>query len=162
MLGRATGAGLPGGGARPCRGGGGLAREVREAIARIRAAPPHPASHLPQHRAIFNLAPAEVRKHGTGLDLPMAIALLAADGQIRRNTDLDTVLAGELALDGSLRPVRGALPIALAARESGRKRVIVPKENADEAALAEGIEVIPASTLAGVAAAIHGIRGMAH
>src|SRR5262245_48165845 len=175
MLGRATGAVLQGVDARlvevevDLAGGlpsiaavGLLDSEVREGIDRIRAALPHAAFRLPQHRAIFNLAPAEVRKHGTGLDLPMAIALLAADGQVRQSSDRATVLAGELALDGSLRPVRGALPIAIAAKDAGRKRVVVPKENADEAALAEGIEVLPAGTLADVAAAVNGIRAVPH
>src|SRR5262249_53325437 len=127
MLGRATGAVLCGvearlvevevdlaGGLPSIAAVGSLDAAVREGIDRIRAALPHASFRLPQHRAIFNLAPAEVRKQGTGLDLPMAVALLAADGQLKQASERDAVLAGELALDGSLRPVRGALSIAMA------------------------------------------------
>jgi magnesium chelatase family protein len=175
MLGRATGAVLIGvdarlvdvevdlGGGLPTIAAVGLLdHAVREGIDRIRAALPHASFRLPQHRAIFNLAPAEVRKQGTGLDVPMAMALLAADGQVRGAADRDTVLAGELALDGSLRPVRGALSIALAAVEAGKKRLVVPQANADEAALAEAIEVIGASTLSDVVAAVSGVRVVPH
>ncbi len=129
---------------------------VREGIDRIRAALPHAGFKLPQHRIVVNLAPAELRKQGTGLDLPVAVALLAADSQIPPAAAASTVLAGELALDGGLRPVRGALSLAMAAKQAGLPRVIVPSANAGEAALVEGIDVYPASSLADALAALKG------
>lgn len=165
MLGRSTGAVLLGIDARlvevEVHLGGGLPTistvglpdaAVREGIDRIRAALRHAGFQLPQHRVIVNLAPAEVRKHGTSLDLPMAVALLEADGQIPGFRSDGSVLVGELGLDGALRPVRGTLPIALAARDRGKRRLVVPRGNAEEALLAEGIDVIAASSLADVVA----------
>jgi len=161
MLGRALGAVLVGIEARPVEvevdlGGGlptiaavGLADgAVREGIDRIRAALPHAGFRLPQRRVIVNLAPADLRKHGTGLDLPIAAALLSADGQIPPLDAATTALAGELGLDGTLRPVRGSLPIALAVRAAGRRRLLVAEENAAEAALVTGIDVVPLRSLA--------------
>lgn len=161
MLGRALGAVLVGIEARPVEvevdlGGGlptiaavGLADgAVREGIDRIRAALPHAGFHLPQRRVIVNLAPADLRKHGTGLDLPIAAALLSADGQIPPIDARSTALAGELGLDGALRPIRGSLPIALAVRAAGRRRLLVAEENAAEAALVTGIDVVPLRSLA--------------
>ena len=155
MLGRALGAVLVGIEARPVEVevdlGGGLPTiaavglpdgAVREGIDRIRAALPHAGFRLPQRRVIVNLAPADLRKHGTGLDLPIAAALLSADGQIPPIAAATTALAGELGLDGALRPVRGALAIALAVREAGRRRLVLPEENAAEAALVAGIDVV--------------------
>ncbi len=125
---------------------------VREGIDRIRAALSHAGLKLPTRRVIVNLAPADVKKHGASLDLPIALALLLADGQLAPGPLVEAVVAGELGLDGSLRPVRGALSIALEARREGRRRVVVPRANADEAALVEGVEVLTASTLADVVA----------
>ena len=171
MLGRATGAVLVGVDARLVEvevhlGGGlpGIAAvglpdsAVREGIDRLRAALPHAGFKLPQRRIIVNLAPAELRKKGTGLDLPIAVALLAADGQIQSLPTEGTVLVGELALDGTLRPVRGALPFAMAAREAGRRRLVIPSANVLEARLAEGIDVVGVGSLADVAAFTRGIR----
>lgn len=171
MLGRATGAVLVGveaylvevevdlGGGLPAIAAVGLPdAAVREGIDRIRAALRHAGFQLPQHRVIVNLAPAEVRKHGTSLDLPMAMALLQADGQTPSLRSGGAVLAGELGLDGALRPIRGALCIALAARGAGKHILVVPKANAEEAALVEGIEVVPAASLADVVALSRGHR----
>lgn len=129
---------------------------VREGIDRIRAALRHEGFRLPQHRIIVNLAPAEVRKHGTSLDLPMAVALLQADGQIPPMRPERVVMAGELGLDGALRPIRGALPVAIAARRAGSLRLVVPAQNAEEAALVEGLEVVPAASLGDVVAIARG------
>jgi magnesium chelatase family protein len=169
MIGRAVGAVLAGiearlievevdlGGGLPTIAAVGLPDgAVREGIDRIRAALPHAGFRLPQRRVIVNLAPADVRKRGAGLDLPIAVALLGADAQMARLDPGEVVLAGELGLDGSVRPVPGILAVALAARRSGRRRVIVPAANADEAALVEGVEVVAASTLADVAALARG------
>lgn len=121
---------------------------VREGIDRIRAALRHGGFHLPMRRITLNLAPASTRKTGTALDLPIAVAILAADGQVSRERGDATVFAGELALDGALRGVRGILATAMAARRAGHRRLVVPSSNAEEAALVEGIEVYGAATLA--------------
>jgi magnesium chelatase family protein len=130
---------------------------VREGIDRIRSALQHTGFKLPQRRIVVNLAPAEVRKHGAALDLPIAVALLLADGQLRLDTH-SMVLAGELALDGSVRPVRGVLSIAMEARRRGRSLLLVPRENADEAALVEQLEVVPVGALADVIGFGRGLR----
>ena len=170
MLGRATGAVLVGieaylveveadlGGGLPAISAVGLPdAAVREGIDRIRAALPHAGFSLPTRRVIINLAPAEVRKQGSGLDLPMAVAMLEADGQMPPLKPEGTVMVGELSLDGTLRPVRGTLSIAMAARAARRRRLLVPAANADEAALVEGIEVIALSSLADVGAMAKGL-----
>jgi magnesium chelatase family protein len=121
---------------------------VREGLDRIRAALSHSGFKLPQHRVTVNLAPADIRKEGASLDLPIAAAILAADGRLGEAPACDIVLAGELALDGAVRPVRGALAIALAARAAGRRGVLVPQANVAEARLVPGLVVWPASSLA--------------
>jgi len=165
MLGRSTGAVLLGIEAHLIQVeadlGGGLPRlvtvglpdaAVREGIDRIRAALRHTRFTLPDGRITINLAPAEVRKQGASLDLAMAAAMLQVDGQLPAIDKYAAVLAGELGLDGSLRPVRGALSIALAARAAGKRTLLLPVANADEAALVEGLRVVPVSSLADVAA----------
>jgi len=173
MLGRTTGAVLVGvearlidvevdlGGGLPTIAAVGLPDSaVREGIDRIRAAIQNAAFKLPQRRVIVNLAPADVRKHGAGLDLPIAIALLAADQQIEPPIPPAMAMVGELALDATIRPIRGALSIAMAAREAGRSVLLVPCANADEAALVEGLEVIPVGSLADAVAVLKGPRRM--
>jgi magnesium chelatase family protein len=165
MLGRATGAALLGveaclvevevdlGGGLPTISAVGLPdASVREGIDRIRAALGHNGFSLPSHRIIVNLAPAEVRKQGASLDLPIAVAILTADGQMAPVRPTGTVLCGEIGLDGTLRPVRGVLSITMAARAAGRGRIVVPTANAVEAGLVEGIEVIGVASLAEIAA----------
>src|SRR5262245_35773143 len=154
MLGRAAGAVVVGvharlvdvevhlGGGLPNIAAVGLAHSsVREGIDRIRAALSHAGFKLPQRRVTVNLAPADVRKEGAGLDLPIAAAILAADGRLGERPASDLVLAGELALDGVVRPVRGVLAIALAARAAGRAGVVVPNANVAEAQLVDGLRV---------------------
>ena len=131
---------------------------VREGIDRIRAALRHTAFKLPEGRLTINLAPAEVRKQGTSLDLAMAVALLVADGQLPPIDPATTLVAGELGLDGNLRALRGALSMALAAREGGRRTFLLPRANADEAALVPGIDAIGLGSLAEVAAWASGVR----
>jgi len=120
---------------------------VREGIDRIRAALTHSGFKLPQHRVTVNLAPADVRKEGVALDLPIAAAILAADGRIGASPARGIVLAGELALDGAVRPVRGVLAIAMAARAAGCRGVLVPAANVAEALLVPGLAVWQAATL---------------
>ncbi len=96
---------------------------------------------------LINLAPADVKKEGPSLDLPIALGLLRATGFINTDLHKNFLLAGELALDGRLRPIRGALSLALLAKAKGFRGVILPQENRREAAVVEGIEVFPVSTL---------------
>jgi len=120
------------------------ARELRE---RVRAALHNCGFEFPIRRVVVNLAPASLRIAGPGLDLPVAIALLHASGQFELPSSQRFAMIGELALDGGLRPVRGVLPIAEAARRSGVEALIVAEENGPEAALVEGIEVIALARL---------------
>ncbi|HEY5658974.1 MAG TPA: YifB family Mg chelatase-like AAA ATPase, partial [Myxococcota bacterium] len=123
---------------------------VRESAARVRAAVAATGQRFPDRRVTVNLAPAELRKTGTGLDLPIAVAVLAAAGHLEAEALSGVGLVGELALDGRLRPVRGALALALAVRDSGCRALIAPRENAAEAALAPGLRVFCAADLGAV------------
>ncbi len=123
---------------------------VQESKERIRAAVRHSGIKYPGARRVtVNLAPADVKKVGPRYDLPMALGILCAAGELDLDPHLfrETVFLGELALDGSLRHVSGVLPIALAARSHGMKRIVVPAANGPEAALVPGIEVIAVSHL---------------
>lgn len=123
---------------------------VRESAARVRAAISSIGGTFPARRVTVNLAPAGVRKSGAGLDLPIAIGILAADGALEAHRLGALALVGELALDGRLRAVRGALARALCLAAAGARRVIVPRENGPEAGLAPGIDVRIAEDLASV------------
>ncbi len=125
---------------------------VREARERVRAALVNCGFEFPLRRIVANLAPASLRKAGPGLDLAIAVALLTASGQIELEGGAEMAMVGELALDGSLRPVPGVLAIAEAARERGLAAIVVPAENGPEAALVEDLEVIGLESLAQVAA----------
>jgi len=114
---------------------------VRESLPRIEAAVKNSGIRPPRLKTIINLAPADLRKEGSAFDLPMAIGILAATGMIPR-TGLDQFfIMGELSLDGSLRPIKGALPIAIQARKEQFKGMILPRVNAREAAIVSGLEV---------------------
>jgi len=102
---------------------------------------------FPSKKIVINLAPADVRKEGTGFDLPMAVGVLLASGDIAAKNIGDTAFLGELALDGKLRPINGILPAVLSLKKSGIKKVVVPAQNAKEAALAENVEVYPVNSL---------------
>lgn len=114
---------------------------VREAKDRVRAAIKNSGYEFPQRRITVNLAPASVKKEGTGYDLPMALGILAAADVLRSTLLEQTAIAGELSLDGSVRPVPGVLPMALAARQEGCRRFLVPAANVAEAAIVQGLEV---------------------
>lgn len=116
---------------------------VREARERVRAALVNSGFEFPLQRIVVNLAPASLRKAGPGMDLAIAAALLSASGQLEWEGMAQVALAGELALDGAVRPIHGALAIAEAAREGGAEAVVLPEENGPEAALASGIDVVP-------------------
>ncbi len=98
-------------------------------------------------RTTINLAPADVKKEGPSFDLPIAVGMLAASEQIESTMLASYLMVGELALDGGVRPVKGVLPVALCAREQGRRGILVPPENAAEAAVVSGLEVIPVRNL---------------
>jgi magnesium chelatase family protein len=125
------------------------ASAVRESAERVRSAIEASGFEFPRKRVVINLAPADLRKEGTSLDLPLALGVLAADGHVPADA-LQTVLcAGELSLDGRLRPIRGALSLAMAARDLGRI-LVLPAENAPQAALVPGVQVWAAHTLSEV------------
>jgi magnesium chelatase family protein len=125
---------------------------VRESAARVRAAIASSGHRFPDRRVTVNLAPAELRKAGAGLDLPIAVGILASSGALGAEKLQGLALVGELALDGRLRPVRGALALCLAARAAGCRRVVVPEANQAEAALAPDLEVLVAPDLGRVVA----------
>jgi magnesium chelatase family protein len=120
---------------------------VREGRERIGAALANAGFLLPLRRITVNLAPADIQKTGSGLDLPIALGVLLASGQIPEERLQGLMVVGEVGLEGDLRPVRGALPMALAAREAGCRGLIVPHPNLPEAAVVEGLEVRGARTL---------------
>ena len=121
---------------------------VKESHQRVSAAISNIGFHMPRGKEItVNLAPADIRKEGTAYDLPIALGILAASGQMDTARFADFVVMGELSLDGELRPIKGVLPIAVEARKQGFKGVVVPAVNAREAAIVEGLEVIGATHL---------------
>ncbi|MEQ1855610.1 MAG: YifB family Mg chelatase-like AAA ATPase, partial [Longimicrobiales bacterium] len=131
---------------------------VREGRERVTAALRSSGFDLPNRRITVNLAPADVPKDGTALDLPIAIGLLAAGGQAAVAALEHTAFLGELGLDGSLRPVAGVLPIASLCRAAGLVDLIVPRENAPEAALVSGLRVFAAPDLSAVVDHLSGAR----
>jgi magnesium chelatase family protein len=115
---------------------------VKESKERVSAAIKNSELPMPQKKVTINLAPADIRKEGSAFDLPIAIAILAAAGIVKKDLLAETLILGELALEGFTREVHGGLSIGFEAKRKGYKRVIIPKQNADEAALVDGIEVI--------------------
>ena len=120
---------------------------VKEARERVRAAVKNNGFRFPSSRLTVNLAPADQKKAGTVYDLPILVGILAACGDLK-TPDADSAFIGELSLAGELRPVPGALPMALAAEREGIRKLFVPAENALEAAFAENVEVYPVRTVA--------------
>jgi magnesium chelatase family protein len=114
---------------------------VKEAQQRIKAAVTNSGYSLPVRNVTINMAPADIRKEGTAYDLPLAIGLMAANGQINLTGLEEFIIMGELSLDGSLRPIRGVLPIAIQAKKEGFKGMFVPSENAREAAIVSDLDV---------------------
>ena len=120
---------------------------VRESRDRVRSAIRNSGFDLPVTRTTINLAPADLKKEGSGFDLPIAIGILGAYGALHAKDLSDYVLVGELGLDGSLRAVQGMLPIAIAARANGIKNLVIPASNAREAAVVQGVNVYPVNSL---------------
>ncbi|HKR01645.1 MAG TPA: YifB family Mg chelatase-like AAA ATPase [Pyrinomonadaceae bacterium] len=132
---------------------------VRESRERIRAAVTNCGFFFPFHKTTINLAPADVRKEGASFDLPIALGILGANGDLGEADDLTDVLSvGELSLDGRVRAIRGALPIAMRARESSIKQLILPEENAREAAVVSGVQVYAVADLRGAVDLIAQLR----
>lgn len=124
---------------------------VRESRERVSAAIKNSMFHFPVKRFTVNLAPADMKKEGSGFDLPIAVGILAETSQLETEQLRDYLFLGELSLDGKLRPVPGILPIALETRKRGFKGIVLPRENASEAAIVGDLDVHPFATLAEVA-----------
>ncbi len=133
---------------------------VKESHQRIKASFNNNDLKFPGKEITVNLAPADMRKEGSVFDLPIAIGILAASEQISDSLLSSTMFVGEMSLDGDLRPLKGALPIALNAKRSGFKQIILPQENAEEAALVKGIDVLPATCLKSVIEHLQGISAL--
>lgn len=114
---------------------------IKESERRVEAAIKNNGYYYTRKKVIVNMAPADIRKEGTAYDLPIALGILAATGQMRNDKFKDFVIMGELSLDGSLQPIKGALPIAIQARKKGFKGLILPSVNAREAAIVSDIDV---------------------
>ncbi|MCK8827123.1 YifB family Mg chelatase-like AAA ATPase [Natroniella acetigena] len=120
---------------------------VRESKERVKAAIKNTGFKFPIKRITVNLAPADIKKEGPVFDLPIAIGILAASGLIKGDRLEDYALIGELSLDGQVRGINGILPMALAAKKEGKKGFVLPQENAQEAAVIDGLEIIPVADL---------------
>jgi len=120
---------------------------VKESKERVQSAIKNSGFIFPNKKITINMAPADIKKEGSAFDLPIAVGILAATGQIARDNFEDFVMLGELSLDGSLRPIKGALPMAIATNQNGFKGIILPRENAEEAATACGVKVYPVEHL---------------
>jgi magnesium chelatase family protein len=118
---------------------------VKESQQRVESVIKELGFAFPRNKVIVNLAPADIRKEGSAYDLPIALGILAANGDITDNKLDEYVIMGELALDGNLRPIKGALPIAIEARKQGFKGLILPKDNEEEAAIVNNIDIIGVS-----------------
>jgi len=129
---------------------------VKESKDRVKAALKNSGYEFPNRKITVNLAPADVKKEGASFDLPISIGILAATGVIRRDKLARYVLLGELSLDGGVKPVRGCLPIAVAAREMNLAGIIIPQENVCEGGVVEGIEVIGVTELSQVVDFLNG------
>ncbi|MBK6859382.1 MAG: YifB family Mg chelatase-like AAA ATPase [Saprospiraceae bacterium] len=127
---------------------------IKEGYQRIQSAIKNIGYQFPRVKLVINFAPADIRKEGSYYDLPIALGILAATRQISEDRFQDYLIMGELSLDGSLRPFKGVLPIALLARKEHYKGIIVPKINAREAAIVDGLEIIPVENLFEAAAFI--------
>ena len=134
---------------------------VQESKQRVQAAIKNTGFEYPRKRIVVNLAPATVRKEGPAYDLPIALGVLAMDRLVPARAFEDTLVIGELSLDGSVRHARGVLPMAAMARQQGFQRIFVPQTDAAEAALVPGLEVIPVQSLSHLCAFLRGQEAIA-
>ncbi len=130
---------------------------VKESQQRIESALKTFGYNMPGRKVVINMAPADVRKEGSSYDLPLAVGILAASEQISPSLLKDYIIAGELSLDGSLQSIKGTLPIAITARSEGYKGIILPLQNAPEAAVVTGIDVIAVTNLQQVTDFLDGV-----
>lgn len=129
---------------------------VKESKERVKSAITNSGYRFPDDRITVNLAPADIKKDGTGFDLPIALGILAATGFVPQERVSRYLVLGELSLDGRVKPVRGSLPMAIAARQAGHPAIIVPYENGSEASVIRDITVLPAKTLSQVVGFLRG------
>ena len=129
---------------------------VKESRERVRASIKNTGLDFPISRITVNIAPADIKKEGPIYDLPILVAILKASGQISGNID-DYAFIGELSLDGEIRSANGVLSMVLKAKESGTKAIFVPIQNATEASVVEGIDVLPAANIRDILAHLNGI-----
>ncbi|MCC7228881.1 MAG: hypothetical protein IT203_00690, partial [Fimbriimonadaceae bacterium] len=134
-------------------------KAVLESQVRVKSAIDNTDMRFPRYKIICNLAPGDIRKEGPFLDLPIAVSILALDEQINLAELEGTLIIGELGLDGALRPVDGAVSVALMAHEKGFRRLILPIQNAAEAAVAVGVEVYGVRSLRETAELLNGAPG---
>jgi magnesium chelatase family protein len=130
---------------------------VRESKERVKAAIKNSGYHFPSDRITVNLAPADIKKEGSAFDLPMALGILAATGVVQKSAFSDYLFLGELALDGLIRPVKGVLPMAIAAKKLNFKGIFLPTKNAPEAGVVGGIDIHPVDALYQVVETLTGI-----
>ena len=129
---------------------------VRESRDRVRTAIRNSGFEFPGHRITVNLAPADIRKAGASYDLPIALGVLAASGVVEPRLVDGVVLLGELSLDGTIQPIRGVLPVAVAAKREGKVAILLPRANAPEASVVEGLKVLPVDSLVEAVEALNG------
>jgi magnesium chelatase family protein len=134
---------------------------VKESKDRIKAAIKNSGYRFPRNHVTVNLAPADIKKEGTGFDLPIAVGILTGEGCIESNNLLDYTVIGELSLDGSVKGVDGILSTALLTKETGKRGIIVARENAHEAAMVESLDVLPVDTLSDVVEFLNGRKEIA-
>ncbi len=123
---------------------------VKESRERVKSAILNSGYHFPDDRITVNLAPADIKKEGTGFDLPIALGILAATGIVPKDSLDSYLITGELSLDGRIKPVKGSLSMAISAKNAGFTGIILPRENGKEASVVDGIWVLPAKTLSQV------------
>ena len=129
---------------------------VRESRERVQSALGNSGYPMPKKRILVNLAPADIKKEGAALDLPIALGILAAQGRLN-TVDLDQyAFVGELGLDGRIKPATGALILAEGARQTGRQALVAPPEMCEQAAVAQGVKIFPTTTLGEAVAFVNG------
>ena len=134
---------------------------VKESRERVKSAITNSGYRFPDDRITVNLAPADIKKEGTGFDLPIALGILAATGVVPQEMVSRYLVLGELSLDGRVKPVRGSLPMALSARQAGHLAIIVPHDNGREASVISDIDVLPVKTLSQVVGFLRGQTAIA-
>lgn len=133
---------------------------VKESQQRIEASLANKGFKYPRQKVVINMAPADIRKEGSSYDLPIAIGILAASGQVEAGLLDRYIIMGELSLDGGLKPIKGALPIAIKALQEGFTGMILPKENAQEAAVVSKLEVYGANDIKEVVDFLNGTNSL--